>query len=372
MDVIHVVNLSTEYLGYELKSPIILSSGPAAKDSTFLIKAVEAGAGAVTTPSIRVDKMVHPVPNLTAVCGGNSMLNSQGHSDVSWEDWVKIHIPETKKSGTVVIAKLGYSVEEVEFLAPKVTAAGADIIEIIAPVSDLMPQMVAAAKASTNLPVTAKISGRWANRLEIARACIEVGAQAITAIDTIGPALAIDIKTGRPRLGGKTQHGIGFGWLSGEAIHPIALATVAHLALLRKVPVVGIGGILNAERALEMIMVGATAIGIQTAVAMEGPNIITTIITKLSSLLENLGYDSLEQARGKSLPFLSREDMDKDFKVMLSKVACQECPVWGTCPVVCPYGIFNPPVYNHKVSETECLQCGLCVSQCLGEGLKFV
>lgn len=365
-----MADLMTHYLGYKLKSPIILSSGPAAKDSTCLIKAVEAGVGAVTTPSIRAEQMVHPLPNLAAVCGGNSMLNSQGHSDVSWEDWVKIHIPETKKSGAVVIAKLGYSVEEVEFLAPKVTAAGADVIEIIAPVSDLMPKMVAVAKANTQLPVTAKISGRWADRLDVAKACIEAGAKAITAIDTIGPALAIDIKTGRPKLGGTTRHGTGFGWLSGEAIHPIAVATVAHIALLRRVPVIGIGGISDAASALEMIMAGATAVGLQTAVAMEGPSVITTILTELSSLLETLGYDSLEQARGISLPYLSEEDTGRDFQIMLSKEACKDCARNEACPVVCPYGVFEPPVYNHEECKLECPKCGLCVTKCSGEGLK--
>lgn len=387
--------MSIDFLGFRLKSPLILSSGPAARDSSLLIRAAEAGAGAVVTPTIRLKPMVNPIPNLAAVCGGTSMLNSQGHSDVSWEDWVKVHVPKVKASGAVVVAKIGYSIEEVSALAPVVTDAGADILEIIAPTSELMPEMVRAAKSRTKdksrtketVPVVAKISGRWADRLGVAARCVAAGADGLTAMDTVGPALAIDVRTGKPRLGGRTAAGRGFGWLSGRAIHSLAVATVAQLALSHSVPIVGVGGVASAEDALEMIMAGATAVGIQTAAALRGPGVFSEIIEGLNTLLSELGYKSVNEARGVALPYIRGAEEETIYTrrgVVLRPECCSTCYIAGACPVNCPYGLLTFESGGVKATEThgvdpkeysvdlkDCSSCGLCASLCIGGGVAF-
>ena len=107
------------------------------------------------------------------------------------------------------------------------------------------------------IPVIAKVSFNWNDCAKIAHQCLEAGAAAISAIDSVGPGLRIDIHSGKPLLGSSA----GRGWISGEAIKPLALHCVAEIASLAPdAVIIGTGGISRAEDVVEMMMAGASAV----------------------------------------------------------------------------------------------------------------
>lgn len=122
----------------------------------------------------------------------------------------------------------------------------------------LTADAVSAVRANTDLPVLVKLAPNVPDVTEIAQAAVGAGADALTVSNTI-PAMAIDIATRRPVLGGIT------GGLSGPGLRAIALALVYRTAQVVDVPIIGVGGIFNARHALEYIMAGATAVQIGSA-----------------------------------------------------------------------------------------------------------
>ncbi|MFA5079712.1 MAG: HisA/HisF-related TIM barrel protein, partial [Dehalococcoidia bacterium] len=145
-------------------------------------------------------------------------------------------------------------------------------------------------KKSTSLPVMVKLSPNVTDIVEIARAVEDAGADAISLINTLS-GMAIDVRSRRPKLGNIA------GGLSGPAIKPVALWLVYRVAGAVRVPVVGGGGIMNAEDALEFIMAGATAVQVGTA-GLVDPQSIEEIITDLDSYISAQGIRHISDLRG--------------------------------------------------------------------------
>jgi len=147
-----------------------------------------------------------------------------------------------------------------------------------------------AVKKSTSLPVMVKLSPNVTDIVEIARAVEDAGADAISLINTLS-GMAIDVRSRRPKLGNIV------GGLSGPAIKPVALWLVYRVAGAVRVPVVGGGGIMKAEDALEFIMAGATAVQVGTA-GLVDPQSIEEIITALGRYLSAQGIRHISDLRG--------------------------------------------------------------------------
>jgi len=144
------------------------------------------------------------------------------------------------------------------------------------------PEMVEAVsravKSRVKVPVWAKLTPNTSDIAELGRAAERGGADAVVAINTL-KAMAIDIETGYPILGNR------FGGLSGRAIKPVAVKCVYDLASSLKIPVVGVGGIASWEDAVEMIMAGAKAVQVGTAL-QKGYQVFSEINQGLSAYLE--------------------------------------------------------------------------------------
>jgi len=211
-----LADISTELCGIKLQSPFILSSGPLSYAAEGMIRAHQAGAGAVVTKTIRLSAAINPV-NHIGVINKDSLINCEKWADSEAKVWFEREIPMTKEAGAVVIASVGHTQPEVEAIVANCEKAGADMIELVSyREEDLMP-MLLAAKARVSIPVICKLSANWRDPVLAARQCIEAGADAISAIDSIGPTLKIDIEQARPEMASPD----GYGWLSGGAIRPI-------------------------------------------------------------------------------------------------------------------------------------------------------
>ena len=142
----------------------------------------------------------------------------------------------------------------------------------------------------TSLPVIVKLSPNVTDIAAIAMAVESAGADAVSLINTIS-GMSIDVKRRKPRLGNIT------GGLSGPAVKPIALAMVWKAAGCLRIPVIGCGGIMTAEDALEFIMAGATAVEVGTA-NLVNPRTVLDIIDGLHRFLQAEGIDNIAELRG--------------------------------------------------------------------------
>jgi len=137
-----------------------------------------------------------------------------------------------------------------------------------------------------------KLSPNVTDIKEIAKAVEAAGADAISAINTVGPGMFIDIESGRPILANKV------GGLSGPAIRPIAIAKVFEICSGVKIPVIGIGGVTYGKDAVEMMMAGASAVGVGSAVYYRGIKVFTKINQEIKEFMRDHRFQKLSEFRG--------------------------------------------------------------------------
>ena len=262
----------------EFRNPVMTASGTVGH-STELAKYVDlAGLGAVVVKSVAPFEWAgNPPPRLAPVASG--MLNSVGLQGMGAEAWVRDELPKLERLGATVVASVwGFGVEDYVKAATTIAATSVSAIEInlscpnvsghraasgephgiFAHDEDLVSDIVSRL-AVLGKPVWAKLSPNTDRLVAIAAAASRAGASAVTLVNT-ALGMALDTRTGRPRLGN------GGGGLSGPAIHPIAVRAVfeVHRAL-PDLPIVGVGGVVDAHSALEMMMAGASAVQVGTA-----------------------------------------------------------------------------------------------------------
>jgi dihydropyrimidine dehydrogenase (NAD+) subunit PreA len=339
----------------ELGTPFVLASGPLSHDGNALLRAHRAGVGAVVTKTISQKAARNPVPHIAKI--GLGLLNSEKWSDLPAQAWIEEEIPRAKSGGATVIASLGLNVEEVEAIGAELAEAGADALEVCSyDVSEIVP-MVRAAAQRVSIPILAKVSANWPDVANVARACMSAGAAGITAIDSVGPALRLDVARREPLVGG------GFGWLSGAAILPIALRVVAEVSLATSGVVVGTGGVETADQCIEMLMAGASAVGLCSRPLTGGLETIGRLAEQLGDRLDDLGYAGVDEVIGAALPSLRRSSLHGGREAGEESFAWDEaaCTGCGLCVRICPYEARCAP---DAVDRAHCRLCGLCTSCC--------
>jgi len=297
---IHVLmpSLTVDAGGLLLHSPVMLAAGILGTTGASLRRAAQAGAGGVVTKSLgTVPREGHSGPTVVQVeCG---LLNAMGLPNPSYKDF-QDEIEIARQGGVPVIASIfGSSAEEFAMIA---RGLDADAFELnlscphaekygseLGRYPDLVESVTGAVKAAANVPIWVKLTPNTADIVELGLAAQRGGADAVVAINTL-KAMAIDIETGYPILGNK------FGGLSGQAIRPVAVRCVYELSSNLDIPVVGVGGMASWEDAAEMIMAGACAVQVGTALH-RGYGVFEEIADGLSRYLERKSI-TLAQLRG--------------------------------------------------------------------------
>jgi len=290
------VDLSVDLFGVKFKNPLIVSACPVTRDSRTAKRIVDAGIGGVVTKTLSRVPAVDPRPAVARL-DDFTVINAEKWSQLSYERWLNEEIPNLKKLGIPVIVSIGLSPEDAELITPLVKDSGADIIELVSYNAENIVPMVETARPKTDLPILVKLSANWPNLFDVAVKAVENGADGITAIDSMGPVLAINIETTKPYLGVPT----GEGWISGKPIKPYAVRAVAGIAQRVNVPILGVGGIYSAKDVIEMILVGAYAVQLCTVFLTKGPRVISEILNDMKEWMSRHGYSSLNDFRGIAL-----------------------------------------------------------------------
>ena len=266
-------DMKVRLAGLELVNPVIAASGTFAYGIEFEeIVSLDRIGGLVTKGISREPITGHPAPRLIQTAAG--MLNAIGLQNVGVDDFLERKLPPLRRYPRckVIVNVFGYTVAdyiavierlnraeaiaayELNVSCPNVHAGGmafgAD--------PGSLEHLVSRAKAASARPLLVKLSPNVTSIAHMARVAEGAGADAVSLVNTF-LAMAIDVESRRPRLTNIT------GGLSGPAIKPIAVRMVYETAQAVKIPVIGMGGIVTAEDAVEFLLAGATAVEVGTA-----------------------------------------------------------------------------------------------------------
>jgi dihydroorotate dehydrogenase (NAD+) catalytic subunit len=293
-------DLSVEFAGIKLPNPTILASGILGVSGEILIRVSRAGAGGVVSKSFnRMGREGYRNPSFIEVQGG--FLNALGIPNPGMEE-MREEVETASKQGIRVIASVfGFDAEEFAEAAAMGEKGGAIAIELnvscphvkevgveIGQRPLVVAEVTRAVKSRVRVPVFVKLSPNVTDITEIAKAAESAGADGITAINTV-LGTTVDLDSGFPILGGV------LGGLSGPAIHPIALRAIYQIRQAVSIPIIGVGGIEDWRGAVEMMMAGASAVQIGTAITTKGLDVFREVTMGLSKFLERKGYRSVRE-----------------------------------------------------------------------------
>ena len=296
-------DLSVSIGNLKLKNPVTTASGTYGQGEVFEPFYDINILGALTTKSVTVKpRPGNPPPRIAETRSG--ILNAIGLQNPGIDEFIRKYGERFEKLSTPLIVSIaGNTVEEYGLLAKRVSGElPAKAIEIniscpnvkqggiqFAGSRTASAAVVKEVRANTNLVVITKLSPTCEDNVEIAKACINEGSDAIAVINTL-KGVAIDLERRVPFLGNIT------GGLSGPAVKPVALRWVYELSRSIDKPIIGMGGISNAQDALEFIVTGAHAVAVGTA-NFSNPGIIPEIIKGMEDWLASHGYQSIAEIR---------------------------------------------------------------------------
>lgn len=301
------MNLEVDFCGVKFGNPLVLASGILGVTAASLRNVVRHGAGGVTTKSIWLNEHIgHPNPVMLAT--EHYMINAVGLPDAGIEK-ARLEIGDYLKArpAPLIASIVAGKVDDYALVAEQVSALGPDIIEVNISCPNVEDQfgkpfacsvvdaarVMKVVRARVTQPVVIKLSPNVPNIAEIAKAVVDAGADGICAINTIGPGMVIDILSRQPILANKV------GGISGPAIKPIAIKAVYDIhKALPSTPIIGTGGVLTGEDAIEMIMAGATLVGMGTAVYYRDVACFGLVAGEINKWCEAHGVGSLNEIRG--------------------------------------------------------------------------
>jgi dihydroorotate dehydrogenase subfamily 1 len=366
------VELAVDLCGVPLSGPLLLGSGGLGESASSLARFQRTACAAVVTRTLRetvpADREKFPSPHLALGPRRSWLLNCEWGNLRPLDYWVDIGIPQAAERGPVVVSVSGRDPDDCTRACQRLLASPAVMLEINFSCSHAgqlfgrimddprhVSIIVEAVKRIWDRPVVAKLG--WSPVLEVVAIAAEhAGADAIAVTNAIGPGLDIDITSGRPRLGIAG----GFGGMSGPAIFPIALDCVSRVANAVSVPIIGVGGVSNAQDALKMIAVGASCVQIYTAALVRGPRVFDRITADIADYLRRHEQSSIREICG-----AARENLRQASQLhkRLPRVDAQRCQPCGACERICPVDAIRMGEVAW-VDRAACTGCGICVDVC--------
>lgn len=297
------MNTSVNLCGVTLKNPVMTASGTFGSGAEYSQFVDLNKLGAVVTKGVAaVPWMGNPAPRVAEVYGG--MLNAVGLQNPGIDLFCERDIPFLQQYDTKIIVNVcGHSTEEYVEVVERLAEEPIDMMEINISCPNVKeggiafgtdPKAVEAitkeVKKHAKQPIIMKLSPNVTDIAEMAKAAEAGGADALSLINTI-TGMKIDINRRKFVLANKT------GGMSGPAIHPVAVRMVYQTAQAVKVPIIGMGGISNADDAIEMILAGATAVSIGTANFVD-PHTTEKVVEGIEAYMKKYQVEDMKELVG--------------------------------------------------------------------------
>lgn len=299
-------NLSVDIAGVKMKNPVTVASGTFGSGREYREFIDLSDLGAVTIKGVSSNAWNgNDAPRIAETYGG--MLNSVGLQNPGVKFIKKFEIPFLKQYDTKIIVNVcGHTVQEYCDVVESLYDEDIDLLELNISCPNVkeggisfgtnpvkVEEVVCEVKKHAKQPLIVKLSPNVTDITEIARAAVSGGADALSLINTL-LGMKIDIHKRKPILANK------MGGLSGPAIKPIAVRMVYQVAQSVNVPIIGMGGIMTGEDAIEFILAGATMVAIGTA-NFTNPHASIDVLKAIEEYMDKYNIDDINKIRGEVL-----------------------------------------------------------------------
>lgn len=298
--------LSIQLPGLDLKNPIMPASGcfGFGKEYGELYDLSKLGAIMIKATTVET-RLGNPTPRVAETAAG--MLNAIGLQNPGLEKVMKNELPYLERFDVPIIANVaGTTTEDYVEVAEKIsTAQNVKALELNISCPNVKHggitfgtdpvvarELVEAVKKVSKVPVYVKLSPNVTDIVEIAKAVEAGGADGITMINTL-VGMRLDERTGKPVIANGT------GGLSGPAVKPVAIRMVYEVYKSVNIPIIGMGGVTNAQDVIDFMSAGASAVAVGTANFVD-PFVCPNIIEALPARLEELGVQRIKEIIGRS------------------------------------------------------------------------
>lgn len=298
------LNLAVNLGGLAMKNPVTTASGTFGFGPEYApyVDLNKLGAIVVKGTSLK-PQLGNPVPRIVETPAG--MLNAIGLQNPGVDYFIEHSLPYLAEYDTPVIVNIyGHSLEDFAEVTQKLSnVKGVSALEVNISCPNvnkggmvfgtdcvMAAEVIRTVKENTGLPVIAKLSPNVTNIVEIADAVAQAGADALALINTL-LGMAIDIHQRKPVLGNKV------GGLSGPAIRPVAVRIIWQVAQAVDLPILGMGGVMTGEDAVELILAGATAVAVGTA-NFVNPRATMDVLAGIRQYMEKYGVKDINELVG--------------------------------------------------------------------------
>lgn len=367
------MNLKTKVGNIIFDPPLLLASGYITETPDFFVEANKFGCSGMVTRSLKKnvppERKNTPAPRYV-VDDINIMLNCEWGNEHPWENWRDKWAEQVRNKAPLIISMSGRDIEGCKELIQIFDEVGVDGFEINVSCShsgslngnlniDIqhLKNLLKIIRPLTTQPIWIKLAFS-SILIEMAKTAEDLGADAITCTNTIGPGLAIDIETAKPKLGIKG----GLGGVSGKAIFPIALHCVNEISKNVQIPIVGVGGICTADNVIQMLMAGASAVQLYTFPALKGPESFKKISDELLQFLfDHPEYPELSSVIGA----FNQIEQEHQFQVSSAPVVVKDrCSGCGICLSSCAFGAIHLNKNSQAEISDDCIGCNACAGGC--------
>ena len=385
VDATRYPSLNITFCGIPCENPFFLASSAVCTNYEMVARAFDAGWAGVFYKTICMQEIEEVSPRFDAMHNnathgdfyGFRNMEQLSENPVEMDFDILRRLKQDYPTKVVIASIMGQTEEEWMKLAKMAEEAGCDAVELnfscpqmkqtgmgsdVGQSPELVNLFTTCVKKSVKIPVIPKMTPNITHIAEPAEACVQAGADAISAINTIkSVTMDVDATVSEQRT---------ISGYSGRAVRPIALRHILELAEMpQKVELSGIGGIETWRDALEFIQLGCSNVQVCTAVMQYGYRIIDDLTLGLQRYLAKRNITHLQELVGEQLPsFLKPDHLDRE-TIIYPKFNKELCIGCGRCEISCNDGGHQAIIFNHETRQprllgNKCVGCHLCRLVC--------
>ena len=381
----HYPQLNIDFCGIPCENPFFLASSAVCTNYEMVARAFDAGWAGVFYKTICMQDIHEVSPRFDAMHSiavhgdfyGFRNMEQLSENPMAMDFDILRRLKQNYPTKVVIASIMGQTEEEWMALARMAEEAGCDAVELnfscpqmkhkgmgsdVGQSPELVRTFTACVKGIVKIPVIPKMTPNITHITEPAGACVEAGADAISAINTIK---SVTMSVEAEVAGQQTVSGY-----SGRAVRPIALRHILELAKMdKRVELSGVGGIETWRDAMEFIQLGCSNVQVCTAVMQYGYRIIDDLILGLQRYMAKRGVSKLQDLVGEQVPKFQKPDRLDRGSIIYPKFNRELCVGCGRCEVSCNDGGHQAIVFNHETRQprlvgTKCVGCHLCRLVC--------